>query len=90
MGAKKSKSKKGEYEWSGDLRRIIPLKNNYCYVNDDKGKTPRMKRDSEDFYALALKLNEIMNGKIFRELEELGWTEQLKTLETMQAEGTDG
>lgn len=80
MGKKKGKLKKGDYEWTGDLRRIIPLKNNYCYVNDEKGKTPRMKRDSEEFYTLARHLDEVMNGKITKELTELGWTEQLEVL----------
>lgn len=80
MGKKKAKGKKGEYEWSSDLRRIIPLKNNYCYVNDEKGKTQHLKRDSEEFYTLARHLDEVMNGKITKELIALNWTEQLDVL----------
>lgn len=80
---KKAKGKKGEYEWSGDLKRIIPLKNNYCYINDEKGKTPKLKRDSEDFYTLIKHLNEVMNGKIERELTDLGWETELSKLKEM-------
>jgi hypothetical protein len=74
------KGKKGEYEWSGEISRIIPLRNNYCYVQDEKGKLHHIKRDSTEFYALAKHLNEIMEGKITRELEQLGWTEQIEVL----------
>ena len=89
MSKRKAKGKKGEYEWSGDLRRIIPLRNGYCYVNDEKGKTPRMKNDSEEFYTLAKHLDEVMNGRISMELRELGWEEQLNTLDLMAAEKND-
>lgn len=81
MGKPASKKlKKGEYEWSGEISRIIPLKNNYCYVQDEKGKLHHLKRDSVEFYALAKRLNEIMEGKITRELEKLGWKEQLEVV----------
>lgn len=80
MGKKKAKGKKGEYEWSSDLRRIIPLKNNYCYINDEKGKTQHLKRDSEEFYTLVKHLDEVMNGRVSVELRELGWEEQLQKL----------
>ena len=81
MGKPNSKKvKKGEYEWSGEITRIIPLKNNYCYVQDEKGKLHHLKRDSIEFYALANRLNEIMDGKITRELENLGWSEQLEVV----------
>jgi hypothetical protein len=80
MGKKKGKAKKGGYEWTGDVRRIIPCQNGYCYVNDENGKSPHMKRDSEQFYTLAKHLDEVMNGKITKELEDLGWTEQLERL----------
>jgi len=53
MSKRKAKGKKGEYEWSGDVRRIIPLQNEYCYLNDEKGKTFHLKRDSEEFANLA-------------------------------------
>lgn len=82
MGKKKGKLKKGEYEWSGDVRRIIPLKNNYCYVQDEKGKLHHLTRDSEEFYSLAKHLNEVMNGKISKELNELDWQDQLAKLDT--------
>jgi hypothetical protein len=80
MGKKKAKGKKGEYEWSSDLRRIIPLKNNYCYVNDDKGKTLHLERDSEEFYAIIKRVDEVMNGRITKELQDLGWDRQLEKL----------
>lgn len=81
MGKPGSKKvKKGEYEWSGEIRRIIPLKNNYCYVQDEKGKLHHLERDSTEFYALAKRLNEIMDNKITRELEVLEWKEQLKVV----------
>jgi hypothetical protein len=80
MGKKKAKGKKGEYEWSSDLRRIIPLKNNYCYVNDEKGKTHHLRRDSEEFYTLIKHLDEVMNGRLTKELQDLNWQEQLNTL----------
>lgn len=80
MGKKKGKFKKGEYEWSGDVSRIIPLKNNFCYVQDEKGKLHHLKRDSSEFYELIKSLDNIMNGKITRELNQLGWNEQLAEL----------
>lgn len=74
------KKKKGEYEPHGDISRIIPLHNNYCYITDEKGKLHHCKRDSDEFYQVARKINEVMNDKITRELNELGWEEQVSVL----------
>lgn len=82
MGKKKGKLKKGEYEWSGDVRRIIPLKNNYCYIQDEKGKLHHLTRDSEEFYTLVRHLNDVMNDKITKELTDLGWDAQLSKLDS--------
>lgn len=80
MGKTKSSKKKGEFIWSGDASRIIPLKNNYCYIFDEKGKTHHLERDSEEATSLLQRLNEVMDGKIFADLTKLGWAEQLEKL----------
>lgn len=80
MGKAKSKGKKGEYEMSADAKRIIPLKENYCYIFDEKGKTHHLKRDSEEALELMKKLNDLTFGRVAKELENLGWKEQLEVV----------
>lgn len=78
MGKSKKKSKSGEYEMSSDVRRIIPLKNNHCYIIDSHGRLHHLKRDSEAAIILLRSLEELTNGRITRQLKELGWEEILK------------
>ena len=73
MGKTKGKKQKGQYEWSGEINRIIPLKNDYCYIQDEKGKLHHLQRNSDEAISLMKSLDQIMEGKISRELESLGW-----------------
>ena len=80
MGKSKKRTKTGGYEISPDIRRIIPLKNNYCYIADQNSRLHHLKRDSEAAIILLRSLNEETGGRIARQLEELGWEETLKEL----------
>ena len=80
MGKTKAKKNKGEYEWTGDLSRVVPLGDNYCYIRDDKGKTLHLKRDAVETIEILRHLDSVMEGKITRELTKLGWTETLEKL----------
>lgn len=67
------KKKSAEYQWSGDIRRIIPLASNNARITNELGKSAHYSRDSQSFKEECERLDAIMNGKISRELEELGW-----------------
>lgn len=67
------RKKTQEYQWSGEIRRIIPPRSNGARIQDEKGKSHTFKRDSEEFAAECARLDEIMDGKITAELELLGW-----------------
>lgn len=67
------RKKTQEYQWSGEIRRIIPLRNNGARIQDEKGKSRTFKRDSSEFAAECARLDAIMEGKISDELESLGW-----------------
>ena len=68
-----AKKKQKDFEWSGETRRVIPLKANHCYIFDHKGKTHHINRDSDEFLALAVDVNENTNGRIEAEMKNLGW-----------------
>lgn len=80
MGKSKKKTKSGEYEMSPDVRRIIPLKNDYCYIFDARGKLHHLKRDSAAAIELLRSLEEVTNGRISKQLIELGWESTLKEI----------
>lgn len=65
------KKKKQEYEASGEVNRIIPLKVGYAYITDLKGKLHHLKRDSEEFDTLVKEIDEALNNKASREIESL-------------------
>ena len=73
MGKAKKSKKLGEFEWSRETRRVIPLQANHVYIFDDKGKRRHLKRDSEEFNQTVAELDEKMDGRITREMKELGW-----------------
>lgn len=74
MAQKKKTKDSSIYQWSGDIRRIIPMGGGlYARVTNELGKSTNYERDSEAFRTECKRLDEIMNGKITRELEELGW-----------------
>lgn len=79
MAAPKLKKKK-EYEWSGEIRRLIPLQKNGVRVQNELGKSSQYKRDDEKFIIECRRLDEVMGGTITRELSVLGWTEVLEYL----------
>lgn len=80
MGKTKGNKKKGAYIWSGDISRITPLQGGYCRVQDDLGKSHHLKRDSDELMELLRHLDDVMDGKITRELTSLGWVEHLEEL----------
>ena len=61
------------FQPSGDVRRIVPLKANYAYLNDHLGKLHHMERDSDEFLALCIEVDAAMEGRITQELTEPGW-----------------
>jgi len=65
------KKKKQEYEASGEVNRIIPLKVGYVYITDLKGKLHHLKRDSEEFSVLVEEIDEALNNRATREIEAL-------------------
>ena len=77
MAGPRTKGKLAEFQPAADTKRIIPLQAGYAYLLDHKGKTRHMKRDSPEFVSLCATENEHFGGKIFRELESLGWNEIL-------------
>ena len=73
MATKKKNKKLLEYQWSGDVSRIIPLGNNTARLTNELGKSYNYDRDSIQFKEECERLDTIMEGKISRELQQLGW-----------------
>jgi len=72
--AKKKKNKKLlEYQWSGDISRIIPLGDNAARLTNEIGKSYNYDRNSIEFKEECERLDAIMEGKITIELKQLGW-----------------
>jgi hypothetical protein len=69
------------YQPSGDVKRIIPLKANYAYLNDHLGKLHHLERDSEQFVKLCIEVDEAMDGRITQELNALKWTSVLEKMQ---------
>lgn len=79
MGKAKRRGKPGEYEISGDLRRIVPLKDGYCYIHDLKGKLHHVKVSSEEFNSLVDSMRERLGAaKIAAELERVNVFEAVR------------
>ena len=73
MATKKKNKKVLAYQWSGDISRIIPLANNSARITNELGKSYNYNRDSIEFKEECERLDAVMEGKISRELKELGW-----------------
>lgn len=73
MATKKKNKKLLEYQWSGDVSRIIPLGDNNARLTNELGKSYNYDRDSIQFKEECERLDAVMEGKISRELKELGW-----------------
>ena len=73
MATKKKNKKVLAYQWSGDISRIIPLANNSARITNELGKSYNYDRDSIEFKEECERLDAVMEGKISRELKELGW-----------------
>lgn len=69
-----TKKKSSEYQWSGDIRRIIPIGGGNARLTNELGKSMNYSRDSPLFKEECERLDVIMDGKISRELKDLGWT----------------
>lgn len=72
--ASKKKVKSAAYQWSGDIRRIIPLAGGNARLTDELGKSTHYSRDSVEFRDECVRLDDIMDGKIANELNDLGWS----------------
>lgn len=57
MGKRKLKENLQDYVWSPEVRRIIPLKAGYVYINDVTGKLNHVRIDSERFQELIQELS---------------------------------
>lgn len=68
------KKKQQAYQWSGDVSRIIPLaQGTRARITDEFGKSHTFARDSVEYQAEVERLDALMDGKITRELQQLGW-----------------
>lgn len=68
------KKKDAPFQPSGETRRIIPLGGGtHAYLFDHLGKTHRCKVDSPEFSELCRSVDAELNGRISKELAELGW-----------------
>ena len=67
------KKKDLAFQHSADVKLIIPCKGGYCYIKDVGGKMHHVKTDSEEFRVRAKALDEVLNGRVSREITELGW-----------------
>ena len=73
--------KDDKFQPSGEVQRIISLGGGrWAYLKNSLGKTLRMKRNSEEFIAACVKEDEILSGKIRRDLESLGWEDVLEKM----------
>ena len=73
MANKNNNKKIAAYQWSGDIRRIIPMGGSFARVTDELGKSKHYSRDSNEFKEECNRLDSIMGGKISIELTNLGW-----------------
>ena len=68
------KKKALEYQYSGEVKRVIPLGGGtWCYLLDENGKSHHVKRGSDEYTNEVKRLDGIMDNKISKELEALGW-----------------
>lgn len=83
MGKRKHKAKLGEYVWSPDIRRIIPLdKGRHCYINDVKGKLHHVKVDTEEFNSLVKDLSDnLSEPKMQEELGRISYAKRMAELD---------
>lgn len=74
MGKRRVKGKLGEYGWSSELSRIVPLQGGWCYLRDVKvGKTYHLKVGSDRFNELVAELTEVLGEKrMAEELKKVG------------------
>jgi hypothetical protein len=76
------KMKEAPYQPSGELTRVISLANGtWAYLIDQYGKTLHMKRSDEVFVNKCAEVDEVLNGKIVRDLKKLGWDEIVDGIE---------
>lgn len=80
------KGKMAAFQPSGDVRRIVPLKANYAYLNDHLGKLHHLNRDSDEFIQLCIAVDQEMDGRITQELTELGWDSILEKMKATEAQ----
>jgi hypothetical protein len=52
----------------------------WAYLFDHLGKTQHLSRNSEEFAVKCKETDEVMNGKITAELENLGWTDVIERM----------
>lgn len=79
--------KPGGFVIAPETHRITSLGGGtWAYVADDKGKLKHLKRDSQEFALTCKTLDGILEGKIAKELAEMGWTDVLATMDEINIE----
>jgi hypothetical protein len=69
------------FQPSGDTTRVVSLGGGtWAYLFDHLGKTQHLSRNSEEFAVKCKETDEVMNGKITAELENLGWTDVIERM----------
>ena len=80
------KLKKNEtFQPSRDSNRIIPCQGGFAYISDQFGKTRHLKVESDQFAKICLEVDEFFDGKISKELANLGWTFVLDNMERVRS-----
>jgi hypothetical protein len=78
-----TKKKNLPYQTHGDIHRIIPLSDgNWAYLQDENGKLHHMRTDSDDFIEKCIAVNSALDGRIVRQLNELGWSHIVEKMES--------
>lgn len=73
--------KEAVYQPAGDARRIIPLRDGWAYIWDERGGLRHLRRDSDEFVLACQEVEKALgNGKIMRELKQLGWDNVIERL----------
>lgn len=71
--------KEAAYQPAGDAKRIIPLKNGWAYIWDERGALRHLLRDSEEFITACQEVEKALgDGRIMRELKQLGWDDVIE------------
>ena len=69
-----ARMKQTEYQTTGDLKRVISLGGGkYAYLVDEEGKLNHFSTDDEAFVVKCAEVDRALEGRIVRQLNEMGW-----------------